>query len=68
MAKKSKQKLPKKAVKRKRVAWTKALEKELRSHSKTKTPVTKLAKLFKRTAAALRQKARIMGIPLGHRR
>ena len=34
MAKKTKQKLSKKPLKRKRSAWTSALEKELRTHSK----------------------------------
>jgi hypothetical protein len=53
---------------RKRVAWTKGHEKELRSYSKKKTPVTSIAKAMKRTAGALRQKAHAMGLSLGHRR
>jgi hypothetical protein len=55
---------------KKRVAreYTKAEEKELRAHSKAKTPVTKISKLTKRTVAALRAKARKLGIPLGHLR
>jgi hypothetical protein len=52
----------------KRVAWTKAHEKDLRSHSKQKTAVAKMAKLTKRTVGALRQKALQLGLPLGHRR
>jgi len=61
MAKKTKKKT-------KRVAWTKALDKELRTHSKAKTAVAKISKLTKRTAGALRQRAIKLGIPLGHRR
>jgi hypothetical protein len=48
--------------------YTKADIKELRAHSKAKTPVAKIAKLTKRTVGSLRQKARKLGIPLGHRR
>ena len=53
---------------RKRVAWTKAHESALRTHSRKKTPVTAIAKAMKRTAGALRQKAHAMGLSLGHRR
>jgi len=42
--------------------------KELRAHSKARTPVAKIAKLTKRTEGSLRQKARKLGISLGHRR
>jgi hypothetical protein len=62
MAKKTKKR------KIKRVAWTKALEKELRAYSKQKLPVAKISKMMKRTPGALRQKARGMGLALGHRR
>ena len=48
--------------------YTKADEKELRAHSKAKTPVDKISKLTKRTVAALRAKAGKLGIGLGHRR
>jgi hypothetical protein len=48
--------------------YTKADVKELRAHSKAKTPVTKIAKLTKRTVGSLRQKARRLDIRLGHRR
>jgi len=41
---------------------------ELRAHSKAKTPVAKIAKLTKRTEGSLRQKAIKLGIRLGHRR
>jgi hypothetical protein len=40
----------------------------LRAHSKAKTPVVKIAKLTKRSAGALRQKALKLGIRLGHQR
>jgi hypothetical protein len=42
--------------------------KELRTHSKSKTPVVKIAKLTKRSLGSLRQKAIRLGIKLGHRR
>ena len=48
--------------------YTKADVKELRVHSKAKTPVAKIAKLTKRTEGSLRQKALKLGIRLGHRR
>jgi len=58
----------KKAKKRVAREYTKADVKELRAHSKAKTPVDKISKLTKRTVAALRAKARTLGIPLGHLR
>jgi hypothetical protein len=58
----------KKAKKRVRREYTKADVKELRAHSKAKTPVAKIVKLTKRTEGSLRQKARALGISLGHRR
>lgn len=64
MAKKTK----KTAKKRVRILYTKADIKELRAHSKAKTPVAKVAKLMKRPGAALRQKALKLGLALGHRR
>jgi hypothetical protein len=48
--------------------WTRADVKELRQHSRDKTPVKKISRTLKRTPGALRQKARALGIPLGHRR
>jgi hypothetical protein len=48
--------------------YTKADVKELRAHSKSRTPIAKLAKLTKRTEGSLRQKALKLGIRLGHRR
>jgi hypothetical protein len=48
--------------------YTEADVKELRAHSKAKTPVAKIAKLTKRSEGTLRQKAQKLGISLGHRR
>ena len=62
MAKKAK----KKTVARRE--YTNADVKELRAHSKAKTPVAKIVKLTKRTEGSLRQKALKLGIKLGHLR
>ncbi len=48
--------------------WTKEDLRELKAHSKTRTPVVEVAKAMKRTEAAVRQKAKTIGIGLGHRR
>ncbi|MDI2078048.1 hypothetical protein, partial [Bradyrhizobium sp. Mp27] len=48
--------------------WTTADIKELKAHSKARTPVVKLAKMTKRTEGALRQKALVLGFGLGHQR
>jgi hypothetical protein len=48
--------------------YTKADVRELRVHSKAKTPVVKIAKLTKRSVGSLRQKARTLGLGLGHQR
>jgi len=48
--------------------YTKVDVKELRAHSKAKTPVAKIAKLTRRTEGSLRQKALKLGIKLGHGR
>lgn len=58
-------KAPKKRARRE---YSKTDLKELRAHSKAKTPVKEIARLTKRTEAALRVKARNLGIPLGHQR
>jgi hypothetical protein len=55
-------------AKRRRRAWTKKDIAELKAHSKSRTPVSKLSKIMKRTAGALRQKAQVLGIALGHHR
>ncbi|WP_354114688.1 hypothetical protein [Bradyrhizobium sp. RT3a] len=57
-----------KKLKRIRREYTKTDVKELRTHSKAKTPVAKIAKQMKRTVGSLRQKALKLGIPLGHMR
>ena len=52
----------------KRKPWTRELVVELKKHSKAKTSVVKIARMMKRTPAAIRQKGVQLGIPLGHRR
>jgi hypothetical protein len=51
-----------------RRSWTKEDQRELRAHSKAKTPVTAISKEMKRSVGALRQQALKLGISLGHRR
>ncbi|MCK1348603.1 hypothetical protein ACVWZK_000183 [Bradyrhizobium sp. GM0.4] len=48
--------------------WTRDDIKDLKAHSKARTPVVKIAKVTKRTEGALRQKAIVLGIGLGHQR
>jgi hypothetical protein len=48
--------------------WTKEDLRELKAHSKARTPVAEVAKAMKRTEGAVRQKAKTIGIGLGHRR
>jgi hypothetical protein len=48
--------------------YTKKDVKELRAHSKAKTPVAKIARLTKRSVGSLRQKALTLGLGLGHQR
>lgn len=48
--------------------WTKDEIKDLKAHSKARTPVVRIAKMTKRTVGALRQKALVSGIGLGHQR
>jgi hypothetical protein len=48
--------------------YTKANVKELRAHSKARTPLAKIVKLTKRTEGSLHQKALKLGISLGHLR
>jgi len=61
--------MAKKAKRRtKRLAWTRAQVAELRQYSKDKLRVKKVSRLMKRTVGSLRQKARALGIGLGHRR
>jgi hypothetical protein len=58
-------------ARRKRIVrrdWTSADVKQLRQHSRSKTRVKTISRALKRTPGSLRQKARSLGIPLGHRR
>ena len=48
--------------------WTKEDVRELKAHSKARTPVAEVAKAMKRTEGAVRQKAKTIGVGLGHRR
>jgi hypothetical protein len=48
--------------------WSKEHVKELKAHSKARTPVAKIAKAMKRTEGTLRRKAGILGLGLGHDR
>ena len=48
--------------------YTKEDIKELKAHSKARTPIVKVAKAMKRTEGSLRQKAIKLGIGLGHQR
>jgi hypothetical protein len=52
----------------KRKEYTKDDVKLIRAHSKARTPVAKLSKLMKRSEGSLTQKARALGIGLGHLR
>ena len=54
-------------AKRKR-RWTKENVRELKAHSRSRTPVAQISKLTKRTIGTLRRKASRMGLSLGHRR
>src|SRR5215471_20849896 len=61
--------MAKKAKRRtKRVSWTKSHLAELRKYSRDKLPVKNISRLMKRSVGALRQKARHLGIRIGHRR
>ena len=55
-----------KKAKRTRREWTKTELRELKGHSRAKTPVVKIAKITKRTPGAVRQKAFTLGLSLGH--
>ncbi len=51
----------------KRRAWTKEDVRELKSLARQKTPAPKIARAFKRTEGAIRQKALNLGISLNSR-
>jgi hypothetical protein len=59
---------PAKSVRRVVKPWTKEDVRTLKAHSKARTPVTKVSKVMKRTVGALRRRAGILGLGLGHRR
>jgi hypothetical protein len=48
--------------------WSKEDMRDLKAHSKARTPVETISKVMKRTVGGLRQKALTLGIGLGHRR
>jgi hypothetical protein len=64
----NKDKMAKTKRRMKRREWTKENLRELKAHSRSKTPVAEISKLTKRTVGSLRQKALHMGLSLGHRR
>ena len=57
--------MAKKVVKRR--TWTKEGVRELKSLARQKTPAPKIARAFKRTEGAIRQKALNLGISLNSR-
>jgi hypothetical protein len=58
----------KKKKKPHRRAWSATDVRDLKRHSKARTPVVMIAKETKRSIGALRQKALALGIGLGHQR
>ncbi len=64
----SRRNMAKKNTSAHRNPWTKDDLRALKTHSKAKTPVADVAKAMKRTEGAVRQKAKTIGIGLGHRR
>ncbi|MCG2632470.1 hypothetical protein L6654_38350 [Bradyrhizobium sp. WYCCWR 13023] len=60
--------MAKKAKQRTRRTYSADDVKQLRSHSRARTPVVKIAKQMKRSEGSLRQKALALGIGLGHQR
>jgi hypothetical protein len=59
---------PAKSARRAVKPWTKEDVRTLKAHSKARAPVTKVSKVMKRTVGALRRRAGILGLGLGHRR
>jgi hypothetical protein len=57
-----------KAKKPARKPYTASDVKLLRQHSRARTPVSKIARLMKRSEGSLRQKALKLGVGLGHQR
>jgi hypothetical protein len=57
--------MPKKKIKRR--AWTKDDMKAFKALARQKTPAAKIARQFKRTVGAIRQKALHLGVSLNSR-
>ncbi len=57
--------MPKKKIKRR--AWSKVDVKAFKALARQKTPAPKIARQFKRTVGAIRQKALYLGISLNSR-
>jgi hypothetical protein len=55
------------SVARKRRAWTAGDVREMKAMARKKTPASKIAKKFRRTEGATRQKAFALGISLDSR-
>jgi hypothetical protein len=51
-----------------RKPWTTIDERNLRQHSKARTPAKRVARQMRRSEGATRQKAHSMGLSLGERR
>jgi hypothetical protein len=60
--------MPKKAAKIVLKPWTKEDVRDLKAHSKSRTPVAAISKEMKRTIGALRRKAGKLGFGLGEHR
>lgn len=60
--------MAKKAKRATRRTWSSQDVRDLKKHSRSKSPVAAIAKVMKRTAGAIRQKALTLGLPIGHRR
>jgi hypothetical protein len=60
--------MAKKSKRQKYKPWTDADLRAIKKYSRDMLPVTKIAKLMKRTVGTLRQKAFALGISLGHQR
>ena len=63
---KAKKSVSKSNSRQRRRPWTKADIRELKAHSKNKTPVAKISRAMKRTQGALRQQAFALELSLGH--
>jgi len=57
--------MPKKRIKRR--AWSSEDVREFKSLARSKTPAAKIARRFKRTEGAIRQKALHLGVSLNSR-